>query len=78
MPSEDYMDRDEQDERDDIIDADEDHGLVDDIVDEDTDLDDAEDTDDADDDTVVHPGHGLPTTIGAERPALPAWEKRGW
>ena len=45
MPSEDYMDRDEQDERDDIIDADEDHGLVDDIVDEDTDLDDAEDTD---------------------------------
>ncbi|OMH33083.1 MBL fold metallo-hydrolase [Tersicoccus sp. Bi-70] len=31
-----------------------------------------------DDDTVVHPGHGLPTTIGAERPALPAWEKRGW
>ncbi|GGC88677.1 Zn-dependent hydrolase [Tersicoccus solisilvae] len=30
------------------------------------------------DDTVVHPGHGLPTTLGAERPALPAWERRGW
>ena len=51
MPSEDYMDRDEQDERDDIIDADEDPGLADDSADEDTDLDDAEDTDDADDDT---------------------------
>ena len=63
MPSEDYMDRDEQDERDDIIDADEDHGLVDDIVDEDTDLDDAEDTDDADDDTVTFARLGLPEEI---------------
>ena len=63
MPSEDYMDRDEQDERDDIIDADEDHGLVDDIVDEDTDLDDAEDTDDADDDTVTFASLGLPEEI---------------
>ena len=60
MPSEDYMDRDEQDERDDIMDADEDHGLVDDIVDEDTDLDDAEDTDDADDYTVTFASLGLP------------------
>lgn len=42
MPSEDYMDRDERDERDDIIDADEDPGLVDDSADEDTDLDDAD------------------------------------
>ena len=57
MPSEDYMDRD------DIIDADEDHGLVDDIVDEDTDLDDAEDTDDADDDTVTFASLGLPEEI---------------
>lgn len=31
-----------------------------------------------DDDTVVHPGHGLPTTLGAERPALPDWWARGW
>ncbi|OMH26355.1 Zn-dependent hydrolase [Tersicoccus phoenicis] len=31
-----------------------------------------------DDDTVVHPGHGAPTTLGAERPALPEWERRGW
>ena len=31
-----------------------------------------------DDDTVVHPGHGAPTTIGAERPALPEWRARGW
>ncbi len=28
--------------------------------------------------TVVHPGHGLDTTIGAERPALPEWQQRGW
>ena len=30
------------------------------------------------DDTVVHPGHGAPTTIGAERPNLPEWRARGW
>ncbi|MDR3070526.1 MAG: MBL fold metallo-hydrolase, partial [Propionibacteriaceae bacterium] len=26
-----------------------------------------------DDDAVVHPGHGKPTTLGAERPQLPQW-----
>lgn len=31
-----------------------------------------------DDDTIVHPGHGKPTTLGAERPALPEWRERGW
>ncbi|WP_147107399.1 MBL fold metallo-hydrolase [Nesterenkonia populi] len=31
-----------------------------------------------DDDTVVHPGHGDPTTLGAERPQLPEWRQRGW
>ncbi len=30
------------------------------------------------DDTVVHPGHGADTTIGAERPSLGAWRARGW
>lgn len=30
------------------------------------------------DDTVVWPGHGLPTTLGAERPHLPEWRRRGW
>ena len=30
------------------------------------------------DDTVVWPGHGRPTTLGAERPALPQWRERGW
>lgn len=30
------------------------------------------------DDTAVHPGHGHDTTIGTERPALPAWIERGW
>jgi len=30
------------------------------------------------DDTVVHPGHGEPTTLGAERPHLPQWRQRGW
>lgn len=30
------------------------------------------------DDTVVLPGHGEATTIGAERPQLPAWIERGW
>jgi len=27
---------------------------------------------------VVLPGHGDPTTLGAERPALPQWRERGW
>lgn len=31
-----------------------------------------------DDDTEVHPGHGAGTTLGAERPQLPAWRERGW
>ncbi|MGC3995254.1 MAG: MBL fold metallo-hydrolase [Propionicimonas sp.] len=30
------------------------------------------------DDTVVWPGHGLPTTLGAERPHLAEWAARGW
>lgn len=30
------------------------------------------------DDTVVYPGHGAETALGAERPALPEWEARGW
>lgn len=30
------------------------------------------------DDTVVHPGHGAPTTLGAERPHLATWRERGW
>lgn len=30
------------------------------------------------DDTVVHPGHGKPTTLGAERPHLEEWRTRGW
>ncbi|MBA3489492.1 MAG: MBL fold metallo-hydrolase [Longispora sp.] len=30
------------------------------------------------DDTVVYPGHGKDTTLGAERPALPEWRDRGW
>ena len=30
------------------------------------------------DDTVVHPGHGAGTTLGAERPHLPEWKERGW
>lgn len=30
------------------------------------------------DDTVVHPGHGDPTTLGAERPHLDEWRSRGW
>lgn len=28
--------------------------------------------------TIVLPGHGDPTTLGAERPALPQWRERGW
>lgn len=27
---------------------------------------------------VVHPGHGKPTTLGAERPHLAQWRARGW
>jgi glyoxylase-like metal-dependent hydrolase (beta-lactamase superfamily II) len=30
------------------------------------------------DDTVVYPGHGADTTIGAERPHLQEWRERGW
>jgi len=30
------------------------------------------------DDTLVLPGHGLDTTIGAERPHLDEWITRGW
>ena len=30
------------------------------------------------DDTVVHPGHGAGTTLGAERPHLAEWKQRGW
>ncbi len=30
------------------------------------------------DDTIVMPGHGLDTTIGAERPHLQEWVDRGW
>ena len=30
------------------------------------------------DDTQVLPGHGPGTTIGAERPDLDEWERRGW
>lgn len=29
-------------------------------------------------DTIVMPGHGLDTTIGAERPSLDEWIARGW
>jgi glyoxylase-like metal-dependent hydrolase (beta-lactamase superfamily II) len=31
-----------------------------------------------DDQTVVHPGHGDDTTLGAERPQLGEWRARGW
>ena len=31
-----------------------------------------------DDATVVYPGHGDDTTIGAERPHLQEWHERGW
>lgn len=31
-----------------------------------------------DDSTVVHPGHGATTTLGAERPHLAQWRERGW
>jgi glyoxylase-like metal-dependent hydrolase (beta-lactamase superfamily II) len=30
------------------------------------------------DDTLVHPGHGDGTTLGAERASLPEWKSRGW
>ena len=30
------------------------------------------------DDTLVQPGHGDGTTLGAERASLPAWRERGW
>lgn len=30
-----------------------------------------------DDDTRIHPGHGDGTTLGAERPHLPAWHQPG-
>ena len=30
------------------------------------------------DNTVVHPGHGLPTTLGTERLHLAEWRARGW
>ncbi len=30
------------------------------------------------DDTVVYPGHGDDTTVGAERPHLTVWRQRGW
>lgn len=30
------------------------------------------------DSAAVHPGHGKPTTLGAERPHLEEWRARGW
>lgn len=30
------------------------------------------------DDTWFYPGHGLDSTLGAERPNLPEWRARGW
>lgn len=30
------------------------------------------------DDTVIHPGHGDSTSLGAERPHLQQWRDRGW
>jgi glyoxylase-like metal-dependent hydrolase (beta-lactamase superfamily II) len=30
------------------------------------------------DPTVVFPGHGADTTLGEERPEIPAWRARGW
>ncbi|WP_054813448.1 MBL fold metallo-hydrolase [Nocardia arizonensis] len=30
------------------------------------------------DDTIVYPGHGDDTTLGAERPQLGEWQSRGW
>lgn len=34
--------------------------------------------DEYDDDTIIHPGHGAPTTLGTERPHLAHWRERGW
>jgi glyoxylase-like metal-dependent hydrolase (beta-lactamase superfamily II) len=31
-----------------------------------------------DDSAWIYPGHGNDTTLGAERPAIPAWRARGW
>jgi glyoxylase-like metal-dependent hydrolase (beta-lactamase superfamily II) len=31
-----------------------------------------------DDSTVIYPGHGGDTTLGAERPHLAEWKERGW
>ncbi len=31
-----------------------------------------------DDSTVIYPGHGDDTTLGAERPSLADWRDRGW
>lgn len=31
-----------------------------------------------DDETLIYPGHGDPTTLGAERPHVPEWRARGW
>lgn len=30
------------------------------------------------DESIVYPGHGTETTLGAERPQLPEWKSRGW
>ena len=30
------------------------------------------------DETWIYPGHGRDSTLGVERPALPAWRARGW
>ena len=30
------------------------------------------------DETVIYPGHGKSSTIGAEKPSLPEWKERGW
>jgi glyoxylase-like metal-dependent hydrolase (beta-lactamase superfamily II) len=30
------------------------------------------------DDTIVHPGHGKPTTLGDERSHISEWRERGW
>jgi glyoxylase-like metal-dependent hydrolase (beta-lactamase superfamily II) len=34
--------------------------------------------DEFDDETLVLPGHGASTTLGAERPQIPEWLARGW
>ena len=31
-----------------------------------------------DDDAIIHPGHGAPTTVGAERGSLDEWWQRRW